>query len=118
MLGRDSEVEQVTRSWSPPDADFAADFSHTIASEKNSSVEQDTMVNDKLLAVKTKVNGKLTEKDKPKPIRGSLTRTRTEVLPRSKKLTNMSKEAIQITKAKQVIKSNPSSKQNYIILYH
>jgi len=92
VFRRDLEIEQVTEQ------DIDAEFTHVIAIDKNTSVEPEAnIVIKKEPVVKTK---KPETVKKTKSIRPPLTK-RTESLPRNRKLTNMSKEAIQLAKAKQ-----------------
>lgn len=91
VFRRDLEVKQVTKQ------DIDAEF--TVIEKKNTPVEpQANIVIKKEPVAKTKKPDVI---KKTKSTRPPLTK-RTETLPRNKKLTNLSKEAIQLAKAKQV----------------
>ncbi|XXG59824.1 hypothetical protein AAC387_Pa04g1842 [Persea americana] len=105
VLGRDARIESVDPSWTP-EIDYSMDISFIGADKRDSSAEANghvESIDDNLPSRDKSGNSKnegvprtksLSKDDRAKPLRGSIVKSRSEIIAKNKRPTAMSREAI------------------------
>ena len=131
VLDRDSAAEHVMTSWTP-EMDYVNNISSTEADRGPSDIEITGCIDDKLASKGKSTGGsknsgapkeKASDKEaRPKPLGGSLVRSRSEIISRSKQASPGSRNTIQRSKSEKVNKhsvafAHPMEMEISIIFY-